>query len=394
MATRAGFTAAETQARQEFEDFARHHITPYADAWDRAEEMPEDFIERFAAAGHLGATIPARYGGAGHDPVTVGLLCEETGRACSSVRSLITVHGMAAHAVRRFGTAAQRAHWLPRMARGEAIGAFALTESAAGSDMQAVTTTARRDAGGYVIDGHKRWTTFGLRADVLLVFARLDGMPAAFLVARGTPGLEVRPVRQVLGTRASMIADITLADCRVPAAALLGRPGFGFAGVAADALEFGRYSVAWGCAGLAQACLDACLDHAHHRVQFGARLRDHQLVRRKIADMATATSAARLLCQQAGRLRAAGDGQAVHATWMAKYFASTTAFQAATDAVQLHGAAGIGGDRPVQRYLRDAKVMEVIEGSTELQQITIGDSAYHDHIPAGVPAGRPEGAPA
>jgi alkylation response protein AidB-like acyl-CoA dehydrogenase len=397
MATRVKLTPAQASAREEFEAFARHHIAPSADAWDHQGTMPDSFIQQFAAAGHLAATIPAAYGGGERDPITVGLLCEETGRACSSVRSLVTVHGMVTHALLRFGTPAQRAHWLPRLASGAAIGAFALTEPGAGSDIQAVATTARATDGGYLLDGEKRWITFGARADVYLLFARLEGRPAAFLVERHRLGLAVRPLQGALGTRASMLADLTLTDCEVPAEALLGRPGFGLAGVAADALEFGRYSVAWGCVGLAQACLDASLDHAAARRQFGVRLRDHQLVQRMLADMATGTSAARLLCQQAGWLRACGDPQAVHATWLAKYFASTTAFRAASDAVQIHGARGIGTDHPVQRYLRDAKVMEIIEGSTELQQTTIAQFAYHHPRAAcddSAPAPSPRGVPA
>ncbi|MFJ8005320.1 acyl-CoA dehydrogenase family protein [Streptomyces fagopyri] len=379
MATRVQLSRAQTEARETYESFAHDHIAPFANDWDLKGELPEDFLAAFAEDGHLGAIVPAAYGGGEVDPITFGLLNEETGRACSSVRSLVTVHSMVAHAVTRWGSERQRARWLPRLATGGSVGAFALTEPGAGSDVQGLAATARRTDDGFVLNGEKRWITFGRRADVYLLFARLEGRPTAFLVERRNPGLDVRPVEGVLGTRASMLADLSLTDCRVPADAVLGRPGFGLAAVAADALELGRYSVAWGCVGLSQACLDASLDYAEQRQQFGARLRDHQLVQRMLADMATGTSASRLLCQQAGWLRAAGDQQGVHATWLAKYFATTTAFRAASDAVQIHGARGCGGDYPVQRYLRDAKVMEIIEGSTELQQTTIAGSAYQNH---------------
>ncbi|MEK8173924.1 acyl-CoA dehydrogenase family protein [Streptomyces sp. M19] len=278
--------------------------------------------------------------------MTFGLLNEETGRACSSVRSLVTVHSMAARAVARWGTHAQREHWLPRLATGAAVGAFAMTEPGAGSDVQALETTARRTGDGFVLDGEKRWITFGQRADVYLLFARLADRPAAFLVERDAPGLAVRPVENILGTRASMLAELSLTGCAIPAEAALGRPGFGLAAVAADALELGRYSVAWGAVGLGQACLDASLDYADRRRQFGAKLREHQLVRRMLADMATGTSAARLLCQQAGWLREAAGPKGVHATWLAKYAATTTAFRSAADAVQIHGAHGCGGEYP------------------------------------------------
>ncbi len=379
MATRVQLNQRQAAARAEYEYFARDIIAPFADGWDRAGQLPEELFTRFAGRGYLGAAIPTEYGGTASDAITFGLLNEETGRACSSVRSLITVHSMTAHAIAKWGTIRQREHWLPRLATGAAIGAFAMTEPGAGSDVKGLAATAKQTEYGYVLNGEKRWITFGQRADVYLLFARLDGRETAFMVERGTPGLDMRPVEGILGTRAAMLAELDLHDCPVPADAIIGRPGFGLAAVAADALELGRYSVAWGCVGLAQACLDASLDYAGHREQFGVRLRDHQLVQRMLADMATGTSAARLLCQQAGWFRDAKDQQGVHATWLAKYFAATTAFSAASDAVQIHGAHGCGGDYPVQRYLRDAKVMEIIEGSTELQQTTIAHSAYHNH---------------
>ncbi|WP_354642974.1 acyl-CoA dehydrogenase family protein [Kitasatospora camelliae] len=389
MAIRVQLSPRQAEARAEYESFTREAVVPYADAWDREERIPEAFFKDFAARGYLGAAVPPEYGGGGLDAVTFGLLNEELGRGCSSVRSLVTVHGMASYAVARWGTRGQRESWLPRLATGEAIGAFALTEPGAGSDVKALAATARRTGDGYRLDGEKRWTTFGQRADVYLLFARLDGRETAFLVPRDAPGLTVRPVTGILGTRASMLAELSLDDCRVAEDALLGRPGFGLAAVAATALELGRYSVAWGCVGLAQACLDASLAYAERRETFGVRLRDHQLVQRMIADMATGTAAARLLCQQAGWLRQARSTESLHATWLAKYHASTTAFRSASDAVQVHGAHGCGGEYPVQRYLRDAKVMEIIEGSTELQQATIAESAYHARPQTTVPTGGP-----
>lgn len=377
MAIRVQLSSQQAAVREEFEAFARDQIVPFAGAWDRDGALPEEFFSIISAAGHLGGTVPADFGGTELDSIEFGLLNEEIGRACSSVRSLLTVHGMASYAVARWGSAAQRTAWLPRMANGSVIGAFALTEPGAGSDVKGLATTAQRTEGGFTLNGSKRWITFGLRADVYLLFARLDGRETAFLVPRNSAGLTVTPVHGILGTRASMLAELDLHDCEVSAESMLGRPGFGLTAVAASALELGRYSVAWGCVGLTQACLDASLSYADKREQFGVRLRDHQLIQRMLADMATNTSAARLLCQQAGWLRDLGDQQGVHATWLAKYFASTTAFRSATDAVQVHGAHGCGEEYPVQRYMRDAKVMEIIEGSTQLQQTTIAQSSYH-----------------
>ncbi|WP_405847017.1 acyl-CoA dehydrogenase family protein [Streptomyces sp. NBC_01518] len=380
MAVGVQLTPRQSESREEYETFTRVSIAPYADTWDRAERLPEEFLSDFAARGYLGSTVPKEYGGTELDPITFGLFNEELAQGCSSVRSLVTVHGMVSYAIARWGTEQQKGHWLPQLAQGAAIGAFALTEPGAGSDVKEIKTTAQRTEGGFVLNGEKRWITFGQRADVYLLFARLDGQPTAFLVERDTLGLEVSPVVGILGTRASLLAELNLVDCLVPRNALLSRPGFGLNTVAASALELGRYSVAWGCVGIAQACLDSSLDYADRRETFGTLLRNRQLVQRMVADMAAGAAAARLLCQQAGWLRQAGDPRSIQATWLAKYFASVTAFRSATDAVQVHGAHGCGSEYPVQRYLRDAKVMEIIEGSTEIQQTTIAESAFHTRL--------------
>jgi alkylation response protein AidB-like acyl-CoA dehydrogenase len=295
---------------------------------------------------------------------------------------------MVGYAIGRWGTPAQCAHWLPGLASGRVIGAFAVTEPTAGSDMQAMRARAERTDDGFVLTGQKCWITFGQYAGVFLVFALLADRAAAFLVESDRPGVSVIPRDGLLGTRASMVADVRLERCEVPATALLSRPGFGLSAVAASALEVGRYSVAWGCVGLAEACVAAALSYADTREQFDCRLREHQLIGGMLADMVTNASAARLLCRQAGLLRQANSPQSVHATWMAKYFSAGAAFRAANDAVQIHGAQGIGDTYPVQRYLRDAKVMEIIEGTTQLQQLTIARSAYHHRDPRPSPTDR------
>jgi glutaryl-CoA dehydrogenase (non-decarboxylating) len=276
-----------------------------------------------------------------------------------------------AHAIQRWGSREQKESYLPRLARGPLLGALALSEPNAGSDAASIETAAADAGDGWVLDGRKKWTTFGQIAGLFLVFAQVAGKPAAFLVERETPGLTVRPLKGILGTRASMLAEIELAGCRVPRESLLGRVGFGISHVAAAALEQGRYSVAWGSVGIAQACLDACRAYAAERRQFGAPLADHQLIRRLLTNMIVGVRAARLLCLRAGWLRERGDPGAFMETMAAKYFASRLAVRAAGDAVQIHGANGCSDDYPVARYLRDAKVMEAIEGSTQSQQITI-----------------------
>jgi glutaryl-CoA dehydrogenase (non-decarboxylating) len=367
---RMDLSAAQAAARDAFAAYVAERVTPFAGEWDRASATPREEIDRLAATGWLGAVIPASSGGAGMDWVTFGLLNEELGRGCSSIRSLLTVHSMAAHAVARFGSRAQKERWLPRMARGEAIGAFALSEPNVGSDASAVETVARQEDGAWVLDGRKKWTTYGQIADVYLLFAKTEGKPVAFLVERDSPGLTVEPLRGITGTRASMLAELRLDGCRVPAEARLGGAGFGL-GIAVATLEVGRYSVACGTTGIIRACLEASLSYASTRVQYGVPVGQHQLVQQMLARMAAGYRAAHWLCLRAGWLRDQGDPSAPHETFVAKYLASTTATQAALDAVQIHGANGCSEDHPVERYLRDSRVMEIIEGSTQIQEITI-----------------------
>jgi alkylation response protein AidB-like acyl-CoA dehydrogenase len=231
-----------------------------------------------------------------------------------------------------------------------------------------------------MIRGKKKWTTFGQVAHLFLVFAQIDDKPSAFLVERDTPGLEVTPIRGMLGTRGSMLAELTLQDCEVGEGALLGRSGFGMHAVAATALDLGRYSVAWGCLGVAQDCLQASARHARRRKQFGKRLYSFQLVKQLIARMYADVSAAMLQCLRAGRLRDAGDPNSIVQTCLAKYTASTACARVAGDAVQLHGAIGCSSESSAHRHFRDSKVFEIIEGSTQMQELMIAD-----HVVSSVP---------
>lgn len=358
-------------ARERFRAFANERIVPFADAWDREGAIPRELISALASQGWLGSILPAEVGGAGFDRITYGLLIEEIGRACSSTRSLLTVHDMVGHALRRWGKPEVKERHLGALARSERLGALALSEPNVGSDAASIETRAEEDGEEFVLSGIKKWTTFGQIADLFLVFAKVAGQPAAFLVERDAPGLSVVPIHGMHGTRAAMLAEIHLEGCRVPRAAMLGRPGFGISHVAATALELGRYSVAWGSVGILQACLEASQKYASERVQFGATLAEHPLIRAMIADMIANVRAGRLLCLRAGFLQGRGDPGAFAETMVAKYFCSVAAAKAASDAVQIQGANGCAPDSPVARYLRDSKVMEIIEGSTQIQQLAI-----------------------
>jgi glutaryl-CoA dehydrogenase (non-decarboxylating) len=309
------------------------------------------------------------------DAITGGLLCEQMGRGSCSVLSLLVVHGMVAHILRRWGTAAQQKQWLPRLASGEIIAAFALSEPEVGSDAAGVKTAAVLDQGSFTVNGTKKWTSFGLRANLYLTFVRCGNRVAALLVERDIPGLTVTPITGMSGFRAAQIACLEFKGCRVPESHLIGRVGFGLSHIAGSGLDYGRHCVAWGGVGLAQGCLDASLAYAGKRAQFGKMLKDHPLIQEMLANMITHIKAARALCWQEACLRSAGNPQMILDGAAAKYFASRVAVQAASDAVQIHGANGFSRDYPVARYFRDAKVLEVIEGSSQMQQMMIARNA-------------------
>lgn len=359
----------------ELRAYLDERVRPHAGAWDREQRIPEEALRGFVEAGYLGALAPGEAGGRAMSALDFGLLNEALGGACSSLRSLLTVHSMVVHAVDRFGSRAQRERWLPRLASGAVLGAFALSEPDVGSDAASIQTTAAARGDGHELNGRKRWITFGEIADLLLVFARTDAGPTAFLVETSTPGVRREPIRDMLGVRASMLATIHLEGCLVPADARLGKPGLGVSFIAQSALDWGRLSVAWSSAGVARACLAVSARYAEERRQFGAPLRDHQLVRRMLTDMLVEARAARLLCERASALKDRGDPRAVPEISAAKYHASRAAARAAADAVQILGANGCSPDYPVERFLRDSKINEIIEGSSQIHQISLADYA-------------------
>lgn len=342
-----------------------------AEQFDREQAIPEEILSALARQGWLATQVPGEWGGTPLDAHAMGRLCEAFGAESASLLSLLTVHSMACQALNRWGTPAQKADWLPGLAAGRTIGAFALSEPEAGSDARAVGTVLTPDGDDLRLDGVKKWISFGQRADLFLVVAKLDSRIATLLVPRDTPGLSVTAIRNLLGFRSAMLAEIHFHDCRLPRANLIGSTDFGLAQVVGSVLSHGRFCIAWGAVGVAQACLDASLDYARQRVQFGQPIGMHQLVQHKIADMITDTRAARLLCREAAAQLAAGHPEMIMSTVVAKYFAAAAAERIAADAVQLHGANGCTEDFPVQRQLRDAKILNLIEGSAQIHQMMI-----------------------
>ncbi|MDT0458817.1 acyl-CoA dehydrogenase family protein [Streptomyces sp. DSM 41527] len=369
-------SAEQAAVRQLAKDFADREITPHAAAWDRAEQVDRGIVKKLGGLGFLGLTVPEEYGGSGGDHLSYVLVTEELGRADSSVRGIVSVSlGLVAKTLASWGDEEQKRTWLPRLTSGEAVGCFGLTEPGTGSDAANLATRAVRDGDSYVIDGTKMFITNGTWADVVLLFARTGGAPghqgiSAFLVPADSPGLERREIHGKLGLRGQATAELVLDGVRVPAAAMLGPEGKGFS-VAMSALAKGRMSVAAGCVGIAQAALDAALGYAGEREQFGKPLARHQLVQELISDIAVDVDAARLLTWRVADLIERGE-PFVTAASKAKLFASEAAVRAANNALQVFGGYGYIDEYPVGKLLRDARVMTLYEGTSQIQKLVIG----------------------
>ncbi|GKU80234.1 acyl-CoA dehydrogenase family protein [Paenibacillus sp. L3-i20] len=364
-------TTEQLKWQQEFIQFTNEEIIPYAAQNDREERIDPQLIKKMIEKGYLGSMLPKKYGGMELDNITLGILNEEIGRGCSSVRSLLTVHGMAGLAILRWGTESQKDYWLPKLAAGEVIGAFGLTEPEVGSDAKSMETTALLQDEHYIVNGKKKWITMGQIADIFLLFAKCDGKPTAFIVERNREGFRANSMFGLLGAKASMIAELTMDNCIIPIEHRLGQVGTGLSHVALSCLDYGRFTIACGCVGLAQACLDASLQYASNRVQFGRPIGDNQLIQKMITEMVVNVKAARLLCYKSAYLKDISDPDSIMETWAAKYFASVMSIKVANDAVQIHGANGCHNSYPVERYYRDAKINEIIEGTTQMHEMLI-----------------------
>ena len=356
-------------------EFCEREIGPYARDWDRAEELDREIVVKLAAAGYLGATIAEDYGGMGLDTVSYCLLMEELGRADSSVRGIVSVNlGLVGKTIAKWGTDEQKREWLPRLASGSALGCYALTEPGSGSDPASLVTRAERDGGDWVLSGSKIFITLGSWAGVALVFARSGGEGArgltCFLVPTGSAGFSASPIKGKLGLRAQDTAEVFLDGVRVPDSNRLGAEGDGFK-VAMSALDNGRISLAAGCVGIAQGCLDACVEYARERQQFGKAIASFQLVQELLADMSVELEAARLLTWRAALLADSGERHTVESS-VAKYYASEVSVRAANAAVQVHGGYGYVDEYPVGKYLRDARVTTLYEGTSQIQKLIIG----------------------
>ncbi|MGW0535452.1 acyl-CoA dehydrogenase family protein [Streptomyces sp. NPDC003032] len=366
----------QTAVRRLAEDFVAREITPHVIEWDRAESVDRALVKKLGDVGFLGLTIEEEYGGSGGDHLAYCLVTEELGRGDSSVRGIVSVSlGLVAKTIASWGSEAQKRQWLPGLTSGEYVGCFGLTEPGTGSDAGSLTTKAVRDGDDYVVNGAKMFITNGTWADVVLLFARTNDTPghrgvSAFLVPTDTPGLSRRTIHGKLGLRGQATAELVLEDVRVPASAMLAPEGKGFS-VAMSALAKGRMSVAAGCVGIAQAALDAAVKYATEREQFGKTIAHHQLVQELLSDIAVDVDAARLLTWRVADLVDRGQPFATESS-KAKLFASEAAVRAANNALQVFGGYGYIDEYPAGKLLRDARVMTLYEGTSQIQKLVIG----------------------
>ncbi len=370
-----------SEEQQAFRDLARTFLDreaiPHRTQWDRDEAVDLAIVPKMAEIGFFGLTIPEEYGGLGGDYVTYALAMEELGRADSALRGIVSVSsGLVGKSILFFGSEEQKQEWLPRLATADKLGCFGLTEPDTGSDAGNLTSRATRDGSDWVLNGQKLFITNGTWADVALVFARTgapDSGPrgiSAFLVPTDSPGFEAREIKGKLGLRGQATAELFLTDVRVPGSAVLGEVGRGFK-IAMSTLDKGRLAVAAGCVGIVQGCLETSVEYATTRTQFGKPIASFQLVQDMLADISVDADAARLLVWRCADLIDRGEPFGTAAS-KAKLFASEAAVRAANNAIQVHGGAGYVDDYPAAKYLRDARVMTLYEGTSQIQKLLIG----------------------
>ncbi|HOP43704.1 MAG: acyl-CoA dehydrogenase family protein [Flavobacteriales bacterium] len=372
------FTASESRnmIAQAVRDLCERELRPHVMEWDESQHMPVDlFKQQFGPAGMLGVLVPEEYGGAGlgyEEYITTVL---EVGRICGSVGLSVAAHNsLCTGHILQFGNEEQKKRWLPKLATGEWLGAWALTEPNTGSDAMRMKCTAQKDGDHWVLNGTKCWITHGISSDVVVAIVRTgelldsNGM-TAFVIERGTPGLKAGKKENKLGMRASETAEVIFEDCRVPEANVLGQVGEGFK-QAMKVLDGGRISIAALSLGIAHGAYDASVKYAKEREQFGRPIADFQAIAFKLADMATRIEAAELLTYQAGNMKDRGLKMTKESA-MAKYYASEVCVWASNEAVQIFGGYGYTKDFPVEKFYRDSKLCTIGEGTSEIQKLVI-----------------------
>ena len=368
-------TPEQEMIRDAMRTFAQERLAPFAAEWDREHRFPKEALQELAGLGAMGMVVPEEWGGAGLDYVSLALALEEIAAGDGATSTIVSVqNSLACGITLKYGTDAQKDRYLRRLASGEWLGAFCLTEPQAGSDASALRTRAVRDGDHWVLNGTKQFITSGKHAQVAIVFAVTDKNAgkkgiSCFLVPTDTPGYTVSRLEDKMGQHASDTATITFEDCRIPADHLLGKEGEGYK-IALSNLEAGRIGIAAQSVGMARAALEAAVKYAKERVAFDQPIIEHQAVAFRLADMATQIEAARQLVLHAATLKDAGLPCLKEAS-MAKLFASTMAEHVCSDAIQIHGGYGYVSDFPVERIYRDVRVCQIYEGASDIQRLVI-----------------------
>ena len=356
--------------------FAKEEIAPVASENDKKAQFPRDIFKKLAELGFMGTPIPEEYGGAGFDYISHAIVAEEIGRVDSSLRGTYSVQvSLVELPIFNFANEEQKKKYLPKLTSGEWIGCYGLTEPNAGSDPASMISSAEEDGDYYILNGQKTWITNAGIADLAIVYAKTDREAGArgitaFLVERGMEGFSTKDLHDKLGLRASNTGEIYLENCRVPKENIMGEVNRGFK-IALSTLDFGRYTVAAGCVGTAQGCIDICKEYAKQRIQFGKPIAGFQLIQEMIADMVVECEAGRLLVYRAGHLKNKGIRN-TRETSIAKYFCSEMVNRVAYKAIQIHGGYGFSGEYDVERFYRDARINTLYEGTTQIQQLIIG----------------------
>ncbi|MGH2785838.1 MAG: acyl-CoA dehydrogenase family protein [Actinomycetota bacterium] len=380
MAAPLGLSGEQQALLDLVKDIARREIAPHADEWERASEFPRPAFDALGKAGLLGLVYPEEFGGGAQPNWVYLLVLEELAASLLSVGLGASVQTLTIFPAHAYGTPEQKARWMPPACAGEWLGAYCISEPGSGSDASALATKAARDGGSWVIDGRKAFVTHGGEADYYMVLARTGDAGArgisCFLVPGDTPGVRCEKVEHKMGMRSSPTAAMVFDGVRVPEDHLIGELGSGFR-IAMQALDGGRLGIAACSVGLARAALEAAVAFAREREAFRKKILEFQGVSFLLADMATQIEAARALTQEAAKRRDAGEPFSTHAA-MAKLFASDTAMRVTTDAVQVHGGYGYVEEFPVERYMREAKVLQIVEGTNQIQRVVIGRALGRD----------------
>ena len=365
-------TPQQRAQHDEFKTFVASNVEPFAEQWDREQLIPESVLSQLAKEGYFGCSLPADCGGKGWDVVTFGLLNEAFGKGSSSLTVFLTVQAMVSMALMKWGTREQKEKWLPLLASGKIIGTFALTEPQAGSDTHALTTELIPKGDRFLLNGQKKWISCAQHAAVFLVFGKLEQQSVACLVSSESPGLRIEPINDLMGFRSAGLGELHFDNVEVSQEDLVGRRGFALSHVAPVGLQYGRISTACSALGLLRGCVEESVTYAANRKIGTGTVGQLGMIQSLIAGMGTDLEAGNLLCLSACKSQDDNLAETFEKVLMAKYFTSRAAVSAASNAVQIRGASGCHGSTAVSRYYRDAKIMEIIEGTTQIHEAILG----------------------